>query len=275
MANAIINILECNNSRIRLVVTQGDNPLSRVTIFTNGVERGFWTAPPLNNEKSYNWQPNHFNDGLNEVRVNARDNQGNVVSEFRYIIKGLDESSSLLNIIDENVRIKDDISTCCANLKSKLIDAGASVENTDKLSDMIPKIESLTVRKYGAGYYRKVLNVNIPRASSSTNGNWVTNGTYTVNTKEKYVDVVKLFIQVRNGNTGGVGESYKCYGRILVNEQEVLSVYSLNYTYESVEKVITLRRGDVVKIQSRSGSDSWREVTAWVSFGYIDSSFAD
>ena len=143
MANATINILECNNTRIRLVVTQGDNPLSRVTIFTNGVERGFWTAPPLDNEKSYNWQPNHFNDGLNEIRVNARDNQGNVVSEFRYIIKGLDEDSALSEIITENENIKNDISGLITRFKSNLSNKGINVSNSTKISELIEKINDL------------------------------------------------------------------------------------------------------------------------------------
>lgn len=150
MANAIINILECNNSRIRLVVTQGDNPLSRVTIFTNGVERGFWTAPPLNNEKSYNWQPSHFNDGLNVIRVNARDNQGNVVSEFRYIIKGLDEDSTLSEIITENEKIKNDINELISSFKGYLLTRGVSATDSDTLSELVTKFNNEIIDRGGA-----------------------------------------------------------------------------------------------------------------------------
>ena len=144
----LYEILECNETRIRFRVSR-DSSIWRVELFTNGVSRVFWTNPQ-GTEKTYDFLEGHIVEGLNEIKLRCLNSSQSEIAgsvTIKHIIRGLNENSSLQSIINENISIKDDISTCCDNFKNNLIDKGVEVLETDKMSDLVDKIDLLDKKK--------------------------------------------------------------------------------------------------------------------------------
>ena len=51
--------------------------------------------------------------------------------------------ATLKTLVDETTNIKNELATCYANLKTNLVEKGLNISNTDKIQDLIEKINAL------------------------------------------------------------------------------------------------------------------------------------
>ena len=179
--------------------------------------------------------------------------------------------ATLKSLVDETGNIKNELVECHTNLKNNLIAKGVECSEDDKMSSLIDKVDSISTRKYGCGFFKTVY--SIPETTYGTGTNIA--GTYTVDSKDEYVDCVKITFTNSRG-TNMDSSSWDTYVYVKLNGETIASSRA---TYKNSELsdivLICLKRGDIIRVETYSQNNYACDMEFTVSFGYISEDLAD
>ena len=180
-------------------------------------------------------------------------------------------SASLNQIKSKVSNIKDEINTIKNVFKNNLIAKGVECSEDDKMSSLIDKVNGISTRKYGCGFFKTVY--SIPKTTYGTGTNIAS--TYTVDSKDEYVDCAKITFTNYRG-TDMSGSSWDTYVYVKLNGETIASSMT---TYDnrklSDTVLICLKRGDIIRVETYSQSNYYCAMEFTVSFGYISEDLAD
>lgn len=179
-------------------------------------------------------------------------------------------------LVDETVNIKNELVRCHTDLKNNLIDKGVEVTDSDKMSNLIGKVNSINTRKYGVSFFKPIY--SIPETKYDNTSTYSLRAEYIVRSKDKYIDCVRMTSKVRRYYSNS-GKEYNFYLAIFINDElyiELNSDVTKEYVVETKvdSRLLALKNGDIIKLKTKSDSNSGY-IEFLLEFGYASENLAD
>ena len=184
--------------------------------------------------------------------------------------------ANLKNLVDETSNIKNELVRCHTDLKTNLIDKGVEVTDSDKMSNLISKVNSINTRKYGVSFFKPIY--SIPETKYNKSFTYYTRAEYIVRSKDKYIDCVRMTSKVKRYYSNS-GKEYDFYLAIFINDELYIELNSGLTKEDVVEKkidsrLLALKNGDIIKLKTKSDSNSGY-IEFLLEFGYASENLAD
>ena len=180
--------------------------------------------------------------------------------------------ATLKSLVNETSNIKNELVECHTNLKNKLTQKGVECNSSDKLPALINKVDNMQIRKYGTGVFKTVY--TFPRTKYDNSTGYTSRVTYTVDSKDEYIDCVRMTPYVRKTDATS-GADYYYYLGIYINGVLIKEYISTPSNLDSTGvDYLTLKKGDIIELKTKSKyARGYIEFT--LEYGYISEDLAD